>query len=74
MIKNDKIGPCCVSFNKDLILGSIHTSTIYDAWHSKKMKNIREMHKRGEYYLNKTCSDCVNLYYPNNLENQKVNA
>ena len=45
MIKNDKIGPCCVSFNKDLILGSIHTTKIYDAWHSeneKYKKNAQE--------------------------------
>ena len=66
MIKNDKIGPCCVSFNKELILGSIHSTTIYDAWHSSKMKNIRKMHKEGKFYLDKTCSDCVNLIYPNN--------
>ena len=66
MIKNDKIGPCCVSFNKELILGAIHSTTIYDAWHSSKMKNIRKMHKEGKFYLDKTCSDCVNLIYPNN--------
>ena len=66
MIKNDKIGPCCVSFNKNLILGSIHTTSIYDAWHSQKMNKIRQMHKEGKFYLDKTCSDCVNLIYPTN--------
>jgi len=74
MIKNDKIGPCCVSFNKDLILGSIHSSSIHEAWHSKKMIKIRQLHKEGKYYLNKTCSDCVNLYYPNNDANKKANS
>ena len=74
MIKNDKIGPCCVSFNKDLILGSIHSSSIYNAWHSEKMQKIRKMHKEGKYYLDKTCSDCVNLYYPNNKANKLVNS
>jgi len=66
MIKNDKIGPCCVSFNKELILGSINDTTIYEAWHSKKMKKIRKMHKEGKFYLDKTCNDCVNLIYPTN--------
>ncbi len=66
MIKNDKIGPCCVSFNKNLILGSINNTKIYDAWHSEKMNGIRKMHKEGKFYLDKTCSDCVNLIYPNN--------
>ena len=71
MIKNDKIGPCCVSFNKDLILGSIHKTKIYNAWHSEKMNNIRKMHKEGKFYLNKTCSDCVNLIYPTNKITEK---
>ncbi len=74
MIKNDKITPCCVSFNKELVLGSVHSSTIYEAWHSDKMNEIRKLHKQGKYYLNKTCSDCVNLYYPNNKANKKINA
>jgi MoaA/NifB/PqqE/SkfB family radical SAM enzyme len=65
MIKNDKITPCCVSFNKELILGSIHEMSIYEAWHSKKMEGIRKMHKQGEFYLNKTCRDCVDIIYPN---------
>ena len=65
MIKNDKITPCCVSFNKDLILGSIHDTTIFDAWNSEKMNKIRQMHKDGKFYLDKTCNDCVNIIYPN---------
>jgi MoaA/NifB/PqqE/SkfB family radical SAM enzyme len=62
--RNEFMYPCCVSFNKDLKLGSIKTTTIYDAWNSKKMNEIREIHKRGEFYKNKTCNDCVNLIYP----------
>ena len=27
---------------------------------------IREIHKKGEYYKNKTCKDCVDLIYPVN--------
>ena len=65
VIKNDKIGPCCVSFNKDLVLGSLKNTTIYNAWHSDKMKNIRKLHKEGKFYLNKTCKDCVKIIYPN---------
>ena len=33
---------------------------------TKKMNEIRDLHKRGEFYLNKVCKDCVNLIYPNN--------
>ena len=45
-------------------MGSIRTGTIYEAWNSKKMNEIREIHKTGEFYKDKTCKDCVNLIYP----------
>ncbi len=66
VFRNEYIYPCCVSFNKDLRLGSIRDTKIYDAWHSPKMNDLREMHKKGEYYKNETCKDCVNLIYPVN--------
>ncbi len=64
VIRNQYIYPCCVSFNKELRLGSIDNTQIYDAWHSPKMNEIRELHKNGQFYKNKTCKDCVNLIYP----------
>lgn len=67
VIKNQDIAPCCVSFNKDLIIGKIgKKNSIYKAWHSEKMTRIRDLHKKGEFYLDKTCKDCVNLIFPNN--------
>ena len=66
MFRNEFMYPCCVSFNNDLKLGSIKDLSIHEAWHSKKMNEIREIHKSGEYYKNKTCKDCVNLIYPPN--------
>ena len=62
--------PCCVSFNKDLKLGSIKDTSIYNAWHSPKMSEIRELHKNGKFYENSTCKDCVNLIYP--PKNEKI--
>ena len=41
--------------------------TIHEAWHSEKMKNIRQIHLKGEYYKNKTCKDCVESIYPEDL-------
>ena len=49
VIKNQNIYPCCVSFNKDLVLGSIRSTRIHDAWHSSKMNELREIHKKGTY-------------------------
>ena len=73
LIRNDYIVPCCENFNKDLIIGSLKTSTIHKAWHSEKMNRIRDMHKRGEFYLEKTCNDCVNIMYPNHKISKKAN-
>ena len=64
MIRNESITPCCVSFNKDLTLGNINNMTIHEAWHSDKMKEIRNIHLKGEFYKNKTCKDCVESIYP----------
>ena len=47
MVRNESITPCCVSFNKDLTLGNIKHMTIHEAWHSKKMQEIREIHKKA---------------------------
>ncbi len=64
VFRNEFMYPCCVSFNKDLSLGSIHEMSIYDAWHSDEMNNLREIHKNGDYSSNETCNKCVNLIYP----------
>ena len=64
VFRNEFMYPCCVSFNKDLKLGSIKDTSIYDAWNSKKMKELRRIHKSGNFYENETCKDCVNLIYP----------
>ena len=48
-IKNDKITPCCISFNKDLILGSLKSTTIYKAWNSEKMNNLRKCIKKVNF-------------------------
>jgi len=64
VFRNEFMYPCCVSFNKDLKLGSIKDTTIHAAWNSKKMNELREIHKSGDYQKNKTCNSCVNLIYP----------
>ena len=66
VISNQTIAPCCVNFNKDLTIGKLGVDTIHEAWHSKKMNEIRNLHKEGKFYLDKTCKDCVNLIFPNN--------
>ena len=64
VFRNEFMYPCCTSFNKDLSLGSLKNTTIYKAWHSKKMQELRAIHKEGNFQKNKTCNACVNLIYP----------
>ena len=66
VIKNQNIYPCCVSFNKNLVLGSIKNTKIWRMAFSK-MKELREIRKKGEYKLDKTHETCVDLIYPPKL-------
>ena len=33
--------------------------SIEDAWNSKEMKLMREIHKKGEYWKHEVCKKCV---------------
>lgn len=39
---------------------SLKKRSISESWHSEEMKQIRELHKKGEYYKNEVCKVCVN--------------
>lgn len=40
-------------------LGNAATESIYDMWHSEQLEELRELHRRGEYYVNPICNHCV---------------
>ena len=54
------VSPCCTSFSAELSLGNINTSTLYQLWNSDAMKNLRKIHKAGDYAKNEWCEKCVN--------------
>ena len=64
VIRNNDITPCCAVYSSELKIGDLKFNSIYDAWHSKEMKKLRALHKKGEYYKNDTCKKCVNSMYP----------
>ena len=64
VIRNKSITPCCTTFNKNLTLGTIDKMTVREAWHSKKMNDLREIHRTGDYKSNTTCKKCVDVIYP----------
>jgi MoaA/NifB/PqqE/SkfB family radical SAM enzyme len=63
VVRDYVIYPCCYIGN-DLKIGDLKTDTIYRAWNSKKMRNISDLHKTGQYKKNKTCNYCANLFFP----------
>lgn len=51
--------PCCVSFSTHLPMGNIFRDKIYDIWNSNKMKELRKIHKDGDFFRNKVCLECA---------------
>ena len=54
------VSPCCTAFSTELSLGNISTDTLYQLWNSDAMKNLRKIHKAGNYTENEWCKKCVN--------------
>lgn len=68
-IKNSEITPCCAMFSTKLKIGDLRSDSIHKAWNSVEMIELREMHRKGEWYKNKICRQCVNLIYPESIGN-----
>ena len=55
-----EVCPCCAFFSKELSLGNLKDHTIHELWNSKEMRDLRDMHKRGDYGENPWCKKCIN--------------
>jgi radical SAM protein with 4Fe4S-binding SPASM domain len=64
VIRNYEITPCCSNFGTRLKIGDLRHDTVYDAWNSQKMKDLRDIHRKGEYHKDPICKQCVSLIYP----------
>lgn len=56
-----EVCPCCAFFSSELSLGNVKDSTIYELWNSQQMRNLRKLHKNGNYAENPWCKKCVNV-------------
>lgn len=68
VIRNYDITPCCAMFSSKLKLGNVKENSIYDAWNSTAMNQLREIHRNGEYFKNEFCKKCVELIYPETIQ------
>ena len=55
-----EVCPCCAFFSIELSLGNLKDHTIHELWNSKEMRDLRDMHKRGDYGENPWCKKCIN--------------
>jgi radical SAM protein with 4Fe4S-binding SPASM domain len=51
--------PCCKMGGKKLALGNIKNMSLKDAWNSKKMKDLRDIHKTNRWKENSVCKRCI---------------
>lgn len=70
VIRNYEITPCCSNFGTRLVIGDLRHDTVYDAWHSPKMQELRDIHRKGDYLKDPICKQCVDLIYPESTSNK----
>jgi len=56
-----EVCPCCAFFSTELSLGNLKDKTIHELWNGDEMRNLRQLHKNGNYAENSWCKKCVNV-------------
>ncbi len=78
VLRNRDITPCCAWYSRELSLGKVGEISLYDAWNSKEMEDLRRLHSEGKWHENPTCKKCVNSIFrleefsEGNIEQTKI--
>lgn len=59
---NGDVVPCCVAWDKSLVVGNVSSNTLSELWRSPKMEEIRLAHLRGERSSLAACAQCDVLF------------
>ncbi|MBZ5557414.1 MAG: SPASM domain-containing protein, partial [Acidobacteriia bacterium] len=51
--------PCCTFHGAHLPMGNVFETPIDQIWSSPRMRDLRAMHSRGEFYKNPVCKACA---------------
>jgi len=64
------VSPCCVDWNRELVLGSVESATIMDIWHGEKLNSLRRSHIVDGLKNVSSCNSCgqVHLCTHDNLD------
>lgn len=66
---NGDVVPCCVAWDKSLVVGNVRDHSLKELWSSSRMEEIRLAHLRGERYSIPTCAKCDTIFNcPDNVD------
>ena len=52
--------PCCLlGMSLKMAVGNANDKSVYDLWNSRKVKDLRSMHKNGNYSKHPVCNACA---------------
>lgn len=56
---NGEVLGCCSLYAVNLIVGNWKQNSLEEIWNGEKMRELRKIHKNGEYYKNPVCKSCI---------------
>lgn len=59
---NGDVVPCCVAWEKSLIVGNVNTETLAEIWDGDKLASIQRMHLDGRRGELAACAKCDTLF------------
>jgi len=62
---NGDIGLCCYDWKHDTVYTNVDKMSVYEAWHSDKLKQIRVRHLQGKKEELPFCRNCIRKGYDN---------
>ena len=60
VLTDGRVLPCCLlGYSLKMVLGNACQDSLYTLWNSGRMKELRRIHKTGEYFRDKVCNQCA---------------
>lgn len=59
---NGDVVPCCVAWDKSLVVGNVKDHSLAELWNSPRMEEIRKTHLRGERSSLSSCVSCDTIF------------
>jgi radical SAM protein with 4Fe4S-binding SPASM domain len=58
IIEDGRVSPCCLDYDQDLVIGDLNKQSLKEIWESNKLKGMRKILKKGEFYKIPACATC----------------